>query len=355
MTFNYKGQQSGQLPFITIIIPTYNRAQFLKQTIESALQQDYNNLEVLVCDNASIDNTSEIVAEYLNDSRFKYYKNQSNIGMVNNWKKALYEYAKGDYFVILSDDDYFIDFCYISKAIKLIMEYDNIMLVYASGYIYDVSKNNYQKLNLPFNTVEDGKTIFLSRGTVNPQDFTLCNILFNRELALRLNAFSNEYNLSCDTELFLKMCLFSNVGVIHDLVSVYRVHASNLIKQVHVNLNLLVHNLDHIIEPYKLAQAQGISERELSIYKKRLIIPSIKHLIITLLLYHKERYKEILEIVEKKDKDILLEVQNQFGMKVKMLLGKHSRQVLYSYVERRKIKNNFKNSIKSYFSKTDKL
>jgi len=93
-------------PKISIIIPTYNRANYVEQTIESALVQDYENYEVIVSDNASTDNTTEVVEKYLDNNNFRYYKNETNIGMVKNWHKALYEYSTGDWFLILSDDEW---------------------------------------------------------------------------------------------------------------------------------------------------------------------------------------------------------------------------------------------------------
>ena len=145
--------------------------------------------------------------------------------MVANWRKALNKYATGKFFMILSDDDYLIDDSYISKAVKLIETENDVVMVYANGYLHYESTDEKVKFILPFNGVESGKLIFLSRNKVLPQDFCLCNILFKRSLSLELNAFSNDYNISCDSELFLKMCLYGKVGVIGDLVSVYQFHS----------------------------------------------------------------------------------------------------------------------------------
>ena len=93
---------------ISIIIPTFNRSKLLVEAIESCLRQDYQNLEVIVSDNASTDDTSEVVRKYLSDHRFKYYRNDSNIGMIKNWQKCVYEYISGDFFILISDDDYFL-------------------------------------------------------------------------------------------------------------------------------------------------------------------------------------------------------------------------------------------------------
>ncbi|MGZ3749514.1 MAG: glycosyltransferase family 2 protein, partial [Pseudobdellovibrionaceae bacterium] len=90
---------------VSIIIPTFNRASFLVEAIESALAQDYGDLEVVISDNASTDYTSEVAQYFSKDPRVKYFRNAENIGMVKNWHKAVFEYATGAWFLILSDDD----------------------------------------------------------------------------------------------------------------------------------------------------------------------------------------------------------------------------------------------------------
>lgn len=294
---------------VSIIIPTYNRAAYLRQAIESALAQDYEDLEVIVANNASTAETSKVIADYKSDNRFHYFRNNENIGMVNNWRKAVFEYSNGDYFLILSDDDYLLDNKYLTKAINLLKANLDMVIVYANGYIYDEDLKKTVNLTLPFDVIEDGKKVFLSRGSVKPQDFTLCNILFNRALAIKLKAFSNEYNLSCDSELFLKMCLYGKVGVVKDYVSVYRVHSGNLIKAVNQDLRYLVHNLDYLWEPYILAKNLNLlARKEVRYWEKRLILPSIISVLKTTSLQFEGGYKKVSLMLEQKSRILFYKV-----------------------------------------------
>jgi glycosyltransferase involved in cell wall biosynthesis len=94
----------GESPLVTIAIPTYNRAgSYLKDTLHSALRQSYQNLEILVSDNCSTDNTEELVRSY-RDPRIRYIRQASNIGMLGN-ERFCVENAMGDYFQLLCDDD----------------------------------------------------------------------------------------------------------------------------------------------------------------------------------------------------------------------------------------------------------
>jgi glycosyltransferase involved in cell wall biosynthesis len=92
-------------PLITTIIPTFQRPQLLKRAVSSVLNQTYTQLQVQVYDNASGDETKDIVQEYMqSDPRVKYHCHPHNIGMMSNYAYALKE-VQTPYFSLLSDDD----------------------------------------------------------------------------------------------------------------------------------------------------------------------------------------------------------------------------------------------------------
>ena len=90
-------------PLVTIAIPTFNRARLLKDCILSALSQTYQHFEIVVSDNASTDETVEVLRQF-RDRRLRVIRQRSNIGMLPNWNACLAE-AKGDYILFVSDDD----------------------------------------------------------------------------------------------------------------------------------------------------------------------------------------------------------------------------------------------------------
>jgi len=90
-------------PLVTIAIPTFNRALLLKECILSALAQSYQNFEVLVVDNASTDGTGAFLNQF-QDPRLRVVTQKSNVGLLQNWNACLAE-AKGEYFVLVPDDD----------------------------------------------------------------------------------------------------------------------------------------------------------------------------------------------------------------------------------------------------------
>lgn len=88
---------------VSIIMPSYNTAPYIRETIQSVLNQTYQNWELIIVDDCSTDNTDEVVAS-INDNRIRYLKNEKNIGAALSRNRALRE-AKGRWIAFLDSDD----------------------------------------------------------------------------------------------------------------------------------------------------------------------------------------------------------------------------------------------------------
>lgn len=94
------------LPLVSILIPVYNRELLIKAALESALQQTYPNIEIVVVDNCSTDHTFDVVQMYAkHDKRVRCWRNDENVGAIRNWIKCL-DYSHGEYIKILFSDDW---------------------------------------------------------------------------------------------------------------------------------------------------------------------------------------------------------------------------------------------------------
>lgn len=90
---------------VSILIPVYNREKYIADCIQSALDQTYSNIEIIIVDNASTDRTWDICLDCAaKDDRVRLFQNEKNIGPVRNWKRCIEE-ASGDYGKILWSDD----------------------------------------------------------------------------------------------------------------------------------------------------------------------------------------------------------------------------------------------------------
>ena len=95
---------SSTAPLLTVVIPTYNRADDVDRAIRSVLAEPGDYFEVLVGDDGSPDHTPAVVAALAGDPRLRAYRNPTNLGMQDNVLKVA-QLARGDYFFILTDDD----------------------------------------------------------------------------------------------------------------------------------------------------------------------------------------------------------------------------------------------------------
>ena len=125
--------KKNEFPKVSIMIPTFNQEKFIAKAIESALMQDYPNLEIIVSDDCSTDSTPRVVKGYLADNRLRYYKNEKNLGRIGNYRKTLYERVTGEWTLNLDGDDYLYENSVISCMASRLLAYKNENIVAVMG------------------------------------------------------------------------------------------------------------------------------------------------------------------------------------------------------------------------------
>ncbi|MBB6681126.1 glycosyltransferase family 2 protein [Aequorivita sp. 609] len=134
-------------PLVSIIIPTYNRAHLIGETLDSVLAQTYQNWECIVVDDGSTDNTDEVMAAYMaKDARFQYHhRPKDRLPGGNAARNYGFEVSKGEYIQWFDDDDVMlIDFL----SSRLLMFSTTIEVVIGSGLIVDSLLNLKRQVNL---------------------------------------------------------------------------------------------------------------------------------------------------------------------------------------------------------------
>ncbi len=130
---------------VSILIPVYNREKLIEETVKSALNQTYENIEVIIVDNKSTDNTwQELEKLASEDERIKIFQNETNIGPVRNWKQCIDE-ANGEYGKILWSDD-LIAPTFLEKTVHF-LENKDVGFVFTGTEIFidgtDKKSSNY--------------------------------------------------------------------------------------------------------------------------------------------------------------------------------------------------------------------
>jgi glycosyltransferase involved in cell wall biosynthesis len=117
-------------PAVSVIIPTYNYARFLAEAVDSVLCQTFGDLEVIIVDDGSTDNTPDVVRPYLSDERIRYIR-QENKGLSAARNTGI-RAARGEFIALLDADDVWLP-SKLEKQVHLIGESDDFGLVYCRG------------------------------------------------------------------------------------------------------------------------------------------------------------------------------------------------------------------------------
>ncbi|WP_201986371.1 glycosyltransferase family 2 protein [Hymenobacter rubidus] len=124
-------------PLVSVIIPNYNHARYLSARLDSVLFQSYSNIEVIILDDYSLDNSRDIIEKYASsDSRISVFYNDENSGSTfKQWNKG-FALANGDYIWIAESDDE-SDLFFLQKAVSKLENISSIGLVYCQSWCID--------------------------------------------------------------------------------------------------------------------------------------------------------------------------------------------------------------------------
>jgi len=221
------------LPKVTIAIPTYNRRVYLEAAVASSLAQTYANIEVVVSDNASTDDTAKWLRQQ-RDPRLVMLSQSTNQGMMGNWDACL-ALARGSYFLLLSDDDLLepeavarmVAVFESARNEQLGMVYGRADIIGPQGEV--LSHGATAPTREPASETIQG--FFLSRRPTYP-----CTILLRTEDLRAAGGYSyTGLTLSCDARAWMAAALrHGYVGFVPEVVAQYRVHPGRLTSQSNI-------------------------------------------------------------------------------------------------------------------------
>jgi len=210
-------------PLVSVVTITRNRGNLLKRCISSVLNQTYKNIEHIVVDGASEDNTDEIVAGF-NDPRLRYIKLDSNWPIVDTINHGV-SVSKGKYITFLDSDDDYLP-AKIEKQVNLIERLpDDYGFVYCWMSYYDMSKGNeFIRLHNPQLRGFVGDEV-ISRPIVSGTP----TLMFRRDFFMQFGGWksSDEIGIGSDWEMCARACQLCKVDYVPEsLVNVYINHGS---------------------------------------------------------------------------------------------------------------------------------
>jgi len=220
------------MPKVTIAIPTYNRSNFIAESITSAINQTFTDIEILIVDNNSSDNTKNVVKSF-NDKRISYIKNDINIGMISNWNKCI-EKSKAKYLMILGDDDILLP-NFIEESLKIFSKHKNLGFTFS--HINKVDENGKTLTKWGYKFFPSGLILginYLKTTIRNSCCMTnSSSVLINKKVFNKVGYFESPYaSNTFDLNMWIKIANKFNVFFINKILSNYRIH-KNQITEVH--------------------------------------------------------------------------------------------------------------------------
>jgi glycosyltransferase involved in cell wall biosynthesis len=208
---------------ISICIATYNGAEYIREQLDSIVNQTYQNFEVIIQDDCSSDNTLEIVKEYEDKINITIYKNEENLGYIKNFESVTKK-ANGDLIALCDQDDVWEK----DKLELLVHNISDTTLIYSDSLLVD---QNAQSLHLRFS--HSLKNNFVS--TKNPLTFINDNcvsahaMLFKKELLEIIFPFPQ--NVFFDAWIAANAASLNGVVYLDKCLVNYRQHSTNTLSK----------------------------------------------------------------------------------------------------------------------------
>ena len=196
-----------EVPGVCIMIPTYNQSAYIARTVESAIAQDYPNLEIIVADDCSTDDTREKLKPFIEQNTIKYIRNERNLGRVGNYHHCLYDLATTEWVINLDGDDYYTNPSFISGAVNAIAKIgDQKVLFFQGSNIHktgDIEVFQHPRMNSDQIEISGNEYFFKY---FELRHFSHISILFNRKLAIQSGFYKKDIK-SSDIFSFMQLCL----------------------------------------------------------------------------------------------------------------------------------------------------
>jgi glycosyltransferase involved in cell wall biosynthesis len=207
---------NSNLPLVTVVTPAYNQAIFLRDTIESVLSQDYPNIELLVLNDGSTDNTEEILKEYTGRIKWETQKNMGQTPTINKgWSMT-----EGEIITWLNSDDTYLPGA-VKGAVDYLLAHPETSVVFADSIFTEADGTPLNRTN-PWTTFDYKNYVLSGKNNISqPSAFIRRNVLAK---AGELEPF---YYYCMDWDFWLRVGLHFKIDHVDAIWSTYRLHSES--------------------------------------------------------------------------------------------------------------------------------
>lgn len=214
-------------PLVSILIPTFNRAYYLGQAIDSALAQTYSNIEIIVHDDASIDDTPGVLTLY-SDPRLRVIRTEDNHGMLGGWNYIVGQ-AKGEYIKFLASDDLLEPTC-VAELVQAALAHPTATLVTCQRKFIDeqgrvVKKKGFANKSTVVNGITHAHWILTTLRENLIGEPTA--VLYPTKLVKKAGQYDKTFSQFADFEYWIRLLQFGDLVYVHQPLCSFRTHAGS--------------------------------------------------------------------------------------------------------------------------------
>ena len=321
------------MPHISICIPTYNGEAFIETCLDSVLSQSYDDFEVILVDDCSLDTTPEILQHYAQlDPRIRVFTNQHNIGLVGNWNRCI-ELSAGEWIKFIFQDDYLLPRCL--EEMMRVVDASSHFLVCDREFIFE-GHLSQRMLDTYQNCPQLSQIVGHTR-RLEAREFCLLlqemesfwywnfigepsTVMFRKDLVRHLGFFAANLIQQCDHEYWLRIGCNYGITSIPQKLAAFRVHENSCSSAQHRTKSFEIEYLDSLVllhellvQPYYTNLRNTFQEGGRLTWLKKLLagrLKSARHVVmhsedprIQLQYQHYQELYPVLQLIEQRYKD----------------------------------------------------
>jgi glycosyltransferase involved in cell wall biosynthesis len=207
------------MPKISVCVPTFNRAPLLRGCLDSLIAQTFRDIEILVSDNCSPDDT-EAVVKSLTDPRIRYIRNSENIGFVRNINSIVSQ-ATGDYVVVAHDDDVYLPE-FLRREADLLDEHPSVGMVHCAAMLMAADGALTRVIRAYAVTGRRSGAGEFER-FLEGHNVVCSTVMVRRSVYEQVGLFEPKY-LCTDFQMWLRLALHADIGYVAEPLVHVRVH-----------------------------------------------------------------------------------------------------------------------------------
>jgi len=203
----------NQLPRISIVTPSFNQGKYLEETIKSIIDQNYPNLEYIVMDGGSSDNSLEILKKYQN--YLTYWESHPDNGQADAIHRG-FTHATGDILCYINSDDYFLPGA-LWEIARTYIDNPSLKWISGEGIVVNETGEFIRKRKYPFVCYET--MLYFENCIFQPAAF------WRRDFYFQIGGIDTMLKFSFDYDLFMRFTLVEKPIMVHKEIAAFRVHA----------------------------------------------------------------------------------------------------------------------------------